>query len=379
MKLSKALYKSRHNMAIAATLLLIVTLLSGCDEPDELPAFTHPIPDNSIELVAVGDIMLGGTAEEIMLREGFSYPFTQIQPLLSDADIVIGNLEGPLTTLCQSPLEDGDKEYLFRSLPDGVAPALKRAGFNLLNLANNHILDYGVEGMQQTMQSLKRYKIRYVGAGKNRQQARRGTIMQTRSGSVGFLSYSLTFPESFWATEDRPGTAFGHKEQIQQDITRLKSQADVVVVSFHWGREKTTELRPYQPDLGRAAIDAGASLVIGHHPHVLQAFERYRNGLIMYSLGNFVFGSYSPDAQYSVIARVILHQQAFHSIEITPINVLNTEVVFQPRLLPENEAKAVIEHINRLSAPSNTRFDHVNQRGYLHVEQKNLQSLARNN
>jgi len=376
------LYKSNLNMAIAKPFLLpiLVTLLllSACTDQAETSLYTQNLPENSITVVAVGDIMLGGTAEEILLKEDYDYPFKHVKPLLSNADIVIGNLEGPLTSICNSNMSL-DKEYVFRSPAEKVAPALKNAGFNLLNLANNHILDYGAEGMSDTSKALSDLNIKSVGVGDNITQARTGTIMDTANGKVGFLSYSLTFPESFWATDTSPGTAFGHKQQIVSDIKRLKTQTSSVIVSFHWGREKTTELRPYQPTLARAAIDAGAAVVLGHHPHILQAIEKHNDGLIIYSLANFVFGSYSQDAKTSVVARVTLNEGKFYSAEIIPINTLNTEVIFQPKILLNAAASSVLEHLNQLSSPLNTRLDQLNHRGYLHAEQNKIQSLTRNN
>lgn len=376
------LYKSNPDMAIAKPFLLPIlatlSLLSACSDQVEISLYTQNLPENSITIVAVGDIMLGGTAEEVLLKEDYDYPFKHVKPLLSNADIVIGNLEGPLTSICNSNMQL-DKEYTFRSPAKKVAPALKNAGFNLLNLANNHILDYGAEGMYDTSKALSDHDIKSVGVGENITQARTGTIMHTANGKVGFLSYSLTFPESFWATDTSPGTAFGHKQQIISDIKRLRTQTSSVIVSFHWGREKTTELRPYQPILAHAAIDAGAAVVLGHHPHILQAIEKYNDGLIIYSLGNFVFGSYSPDAKTSVVARVTLNKGKFHSAELIPIDILNTEVIFQPKILHNGAASSVFEHLNQLSNPLNTRLDQQNNRGYLHAEQNKIQSLIRNN
>ncbi|RDH83127.1 MAG: capsular biosynthesis protein [endosymbiont of Galathealinum brachiosum] len=376
------LYKSNLNMAIAKlhllAILIISLLLSACSQETESSLYNKKLPQTSITIVAVGDIMLGGTAQEILMEEGYDYPFKNVKSLFTDTDIAIGNLEGPLTSICNSDMEL-DKTYVFRSPAPKVAPALKKAGFNILNLANNHILDYGVQGMNDTIDALNKHNIYSVGAGENSAAARSGTIIDTANGKLGFLSYSLTFPESFWATDEKAGVAFGHEKQITADIKRLKKSTDSVIVSFHWGREKITELRPYQPRLGRAAIDAGASIVLGHHPHVLQAIEQYNKGLIIYSLGNFVFGSYSQDAKTSVVARITLNNGQFYSAELTPINVLNTEVVFQPQILQQSAAIGVIEHINTLSKASNTRLDQLNYRGYLHASENKIQSLARNN
>lgn len=364
---------TRHHLARLPTLAITLFLLASCSQQTPL-YIPEPSPQNSITLVAVGDIMLGGTAEEIMLKNGYDYPFKHTRQLLGNADIVIGNLEGPLTN--HEIPETPDKQYLFRSPPQAVAPALRRAGFNAMNLANNHILDYGVTGMNDTLQSLDQSGITGIGAGQNLSEARTGRIIRTAHGDVALLGYSLTFPESFWATDTQPGTAFGHRKQIVEDIQRLNQQADYIVVSFHWGREKAENLRPYQPRLARAAIDAGADIVLGHHPHILQAIEAYKQGLIIYSLGNYVFGSYSQDARNSVVARINLHSGNFYSVELTPINVLNTQVVFQPAPLKGKAAANVIQHINQLSANTNTRLQLYNHRGYLHSLSNKIQSMS---
>jgi len=350
----KHIIKTCTNIFVASVALY----LAACNQQN------NTLQPNSITLVAVGDIMLGGTAEEILVKNGYDYPFIKVQHILDEADIVIGNLEGPLTELDESTL---DKEYLFRSPPDLVAPALKKAGFTIMSIANNHILDFDIEGMNDTINSLKKQRIQTVGAGNNLTEARKGTILSTTNGSVGFLSYSLTFPESFWASKNKAGTAFGHEKDIREDVKRLREQVDYLIVSFHWGREKSLELRPYQPRLGHAAIDAGANIVLGHHPHVLQSIEEYKDGLIIYSLGNFVFGSYSTDATTSVIARITLHKGKYYSAEFTPINVANTEVVFQPQLLTGSAASDVIKHINSLSKELNTNLIQRNDKGFLHT------------
>lgn len=305
----------------------------------------------AIRVVAVGDIMLGGSAAPILAERGYDYPFARLSPLLAAAEVVFGNLEGPLTAR-GTPV--ADKQYVFRSPPGQVAPALKRAGFNVLSLANNHILDYGVEGLVDTMAALDAAGIRYAGAGLDATAARRPAILETPAGRVAVLAYSLTFPESFWAGPQRPGTAFGHAACVAEDVRAARAQAELVLVSFHWGREGTTDLRDYQIELAHAAIDAGAHAVLGHHPHVLQAVERYRHGVILYSLGNFVFGSYSPTARRSVIAALEFRAGRLAGLRLIPIDVLNAEVLFQPRPLAGAEAEAVIAHLKTLSAARGT-------------------------
>jgi len=166
---------------------------------------------------------------------------------------------------------------------------------------------------------------------------------------VAFLAYSLVFPEEFWAGPEKPGTAFGHERYVRADVAAARRRADVVVVSFHWGREGQTGLRDYQTLLAHAAIDSGASVVLGHHPHVLQGVERYKDGVIVYSLGNFAFGSYSKTATRSVIALFGFRNRQLRDLRLVPIDVNNVEVVFQPRPLVGRDATEVVEHLKQLS------------------------------
>jgi poly-gamma-glutamate capsule biosynthesis protein CapA/YwtB (metallophosphatase superfamily) len=304
-----------------------------------------------LHVIAVGDIMLGGSAAPEMKIYGYDYPFLNVLPLLQGSQIVFGNLEGPLT---HRGKRFKDKQFTFRSPPDKVAPALATAGFNLVSLANNHSMDYGDEGLRDTMAALDKVGIRYAGAGMNLSQARKPAVMEIGGTRVALLAYALTFPEEFWATAKNPGMPYGHEAHVRADVAAARTHSEIVLVSFHWGQEGKTELREYQSMLAHAAIDSGADAVIGHHPHILQGIERYRDGIILYSLGNFVFGSYSKNAKTSAIARLTFRDGKLTQLRMKPINVLNPEVVFQPRILEGVDADAVVNHLAELSAPLNT-------------------------
>jgi poly-gamma-glutamate capsule biosynthesis protein CapA/YwtB (metallophosphatase superfamily) len=307
-------------------------------------------------IAAVGDIMLDGSAREIMQEHGYDYAFDKMRPWLQKADIAFGNLEGPLTTRGNPAT---DKKFLFRSPPAKVAAALKNAGFDVVSLANNHTLDYGSEGLADTITALNETGIRHVGAGKNLAIARQAAVIERNGLKVAFLAYSLTFPEEFWATADKAGTVFGYREIVEDDIRAAKHKADIVVASFHWGQESKTELRPYQVALGHAAINAGASLVIGHHPHILQGVEHYKNGVILYSMGNFAFGSYSRKAKVSALAEIVFDGNKLTQVRLQPINVFNVDVLFQPQPLTGVAAANVISQLQELSLKQATTLEKV--------------------
>ncbi|HLD13875.1 MAG TPA: CapA family protein [Burkholderiales bacterium] len=331
-------------------LLVLLAMFAGMSAvPAQEPA--------ELRIAAVGDIMLGGTGTPEFQRFGYDYPFEKTSVLLKQSHIVFGNLEGPLTHADHAPVA---KKYLYRSPPEKVAPALLNAGFNVVSLANNHAMDQGAEGLRHTLDALDLVGIKHTGAGMNLAEARKPAIIESHGMRVAFLAYTLTFPEEFWATNDRPGSPFGHEAQVRADIVAAQSQADIVLVSFHWGQEGKTELRDYQRSLGHAAIDAGAAAVIGHHPHILQGVERYKNGVILYSLGNFAFGTYGPEAFRSAIATLIFRDKKLAEVQLHPLNVRNAEVVFQALPLTGKEADKVVAELQQLSQPLNTVLENRN-------------------
>jgi poly-gamma-glutamate synthesis protein (capsule biosynthesis protein) len=320
-----------------------------------------------LRIMAVGDIMLDAVARPVMEEFGYNYAFDQTRPIFETADVVFGNLEGPLT---DRGTPEQNKTFVFRSPAEPVAEALKNAGFNVVSLANNHSMDYGADGLLQTMEVLERHSIAHAGAGTNLTQARAPAVIRLADRRVVFLAYSLTYPENFWANSRQPGTAFGHEAHIREDVQYARKVGDIVVVSFHWGRESQTELRDYQIELGHAAIDAGAAAVIGHHPHILQAVEHYKNGVIFYSLGNFAFGSTSQKSLVSAIAELEFDAGILRQVRMLPLNVNNLEVRFQPTPLIEGQGNAVIAHIIALSKARQTVLTQIGDAAVLEFTQE---------
>ena len=320
---------------------------------------------------AVGDIMLAGRGNAIFERLGYDHPFAATFSTLANGDIAVGNLEAPITC---AGVEFRNKKFRFKTNPQ-AAQALKRAGFSILTLANNHMMDFGNTGLRETLHHLDLQGIAHSGAGDSLAMARRETLFNRNGKKIAFLAYSLTYPEEYFAAPSRAGTAPGYPPYVLRDIARAKAVADYVVVSFHWGTEKALVPKTYQVRTAHLAVDAGADLVLGHHPHVLQGIERYRNGVIFYSLGNFAFASQSNSSDRSIIARITL-DDGVKEVEVIPLNVLNSDVHFQPQILNGKTGREVINRLNRLSGPLATVI--TDQQGrYLVDMGQDRQSLAR--
>jgi poly-gamma-glutamate synthesis protein (capsule biosynthesis protein) len=314
-------------------------------------------------IAAVGDLMLGGRAEPFLLEFGPAYPFEHVMPVLAKADIVVGNLESPISTRGKAA---ENKKFTLRAGPI-AARALKSAGIRVVSLANNHSMDFGPLALQDTLSALSENGILYTGAGMDLDEARAPAIVNVKGRTLAFLSYSLTFPLDFFASRGRPGTAPGYADFVRADIEKARPRADLVIVSFHWGAELMTTAKDYQVELGRRAIDWGADLVLGHHPHVLQEIEVYRGRLIAYSLGNFVFGSESNNTNTSIILLAAFQGRTLARVEATPLDVNNYRVRYRPRVLCGEDAVLALDAVSAASAWFRTRMEVADGRGLIEL------------
>jgi poly-gamma-glutamate capsule biosynthesis protein CapA/YwtB (metallophosphatase superfamily) len=272
--------------------------------------------------------MLARTVGDQVLAKGPQVVFAGVQSVLDSADLLVGNLECALTNSTQP-----ERKSFTLKAPPQAARALSLAGFDVLSLANNHAMDYGFNGLTDTQDSLRSYGIMTVGAGSDAAAAHAPVILTRNGLKVAFLAYADVLPEnsgfdarSWIATQSKPGIAWADPQTIKADVTEAKLQADLVVVILHAGIEITdviNSLNDAQRLSAHAAIDAGASLVIGSHPHVLQQFERYHGGLIAYSLGNFVFDQYAGIANATIILRVVLDRSGVKSYDYVPVLIEN--------------------------------------------------------
>jgi len=280
--------------------------------PDRWPPDTGRAEGEAI-LVFVGDVALSRTMEEQLTRYGPAYPWSGLEPLLRQADLAVANLEGVLTTQGR-PLH---KPYLLRAHPRWGA-SLTAAGFDLVTLANNHALDYGSAGLDETLGLLEGLGIAAVGAGRTADEAHRPALFQVNGVRLALLGYAA----ARWnGSADVPATeqiAWAEPAAVQADVRAARSQADLVIVLLHAGTEYATHPSPDQVAVAHAAVEAGAALVVGHHPHVIQEVERYKGGLIVYSLGDALFDIPRPAAMLGHLLRVHVTPAGLAQAELWP-------------------------------------------------------------
>ena len=260
--------------------------------PTMTPAPTStPAPTGrTVTISAVGDVSLARQVNEWMAQYGAGYPYELVQHLFT-GDIVFANLEGALT-------DRGDpwpKGFNFRTPPQ-FASGLSTAGIDVVALANNHAMDYGLLGLQDTVSALEAAGVRHAGSGEGGFRARSAAIIQTNGMDVGFIACVLTptegggFSIEAWAAGEGPGLFLCSPFEIELAIQEARDAGtDFVVLSIHAGDEYITTPNGTQRQLADSALAAGADVVLGHHAHVVQPVEQRGDQLIAWGLGNFIF------------------------------------------------------------------------------------------
>ena len=354
-----------------------------------------------ITLCAVGDVRI------VHNRPGFMFEF--VKPTISDADIAFCQLE---TAYSNKGSRQPQVRIAFRASPDD-APGLKQAGFDVISLAGNHCMDYGHEALLDTIDVLRANDLLTVGTGRNIEEAGKPAIVERSGTRVGFLSYNSIMAEGSWAERDRPGcnpiriytkeglfnsgetaaarrgdTVAGREdlEAMARAIKKLKAEADIAVVSLHWGLAfSPADLAGYQREVGHAAIDAGADLLLGHHPHILKAVERYKGKVIFYSIGNFAFDHNTPlsaaaqalhpgykdepeyagyrfpaDARKTVVVKCLISDKRIQKVSVLPAYI-NGQA--QPQLLSRDDKRfeEVVDYLKQVTThhglPANYTID----------------------
>jgi poly-gamma-glutamate capsule biosynthesis protein CapA/YwtB (metallophosphatase superfamily) len=315
----------------------------------ELESYLREHNEPPLSLLAVGDIMLGDRTRRVLREKGADYPFAAVLPLLRRSEIVFGNLEGPFA----GEAVRADRNYSYRVNPK-LATALLRANVNVVTLANNHLMDCGRAGVLETLDTLASAGVAAVGAAENQRTAHQPVIRQAGRWRVGLLGY-------YWnrrtaATSDLPGSAMDAPEDLRADIGALRSQVDRVVVEFHWGIPYEREPLSEDRRKARLAVDCGADVVIGHHPHVIQPMEIYRGCPIFYSVGNFTFGSGNSQAEGLMVGFRFNEEET--EVQVYPIYVKNRDsrLNYQPKVLRGRAGRKTLEALAEMSGENGSLF-----------------------
>ena len=324
-----------------AVLLLVasaVALTPGIARSgDVAPSPPRPTAPPAVIIDAVGDVMLGWGVNALVQTVDPGAPFAHVRAVLGRADAVVGNLECSLSdrgvpAKAKSTKDlKARKEFLLRGSP-GAAVGLAQAGFAAMTLANNHTFDYGADALDDTLTALHDNGIATAGAGDDSVEAWTPAFFERRGTRFALIGLSSIIPRGYAAGKRTPGIAPGrdtstgdvsaaYLKLLGHAIRVARGQADVVIIYEHWGKELVSAPSADEERLAHAAIDAGATLVLGAHPHVLGPVERYGRGLIAYSLGNFVFDTQPGVQTQSAILEITLRDGAVASWRAVPVRL----------------------------------------------------------
>jgi hypothetical protein len=310
-------------VAVAALLLVASVsawaVIGGPDDPGTLarntpaattPASPSPTPTpttsptperGTLVIHGTGDVNLDSDYVRTLDTQGYGYAWSGLKGLFKRDHLTVVNLECPVTTI-GTPVP---KEFVFRAEPAALAP-MRNAGVEVANLGNNHAGDYGPAALLDSRKNLLRNDIQPVGVGKDEDQAHEPAILELDGWTVAVLGFGGVVPTPDWiAGPSHPGMADG--DDIASMVRAVKAAdelADLVIVTIHWGVELDTEPRPEDVERAFAMIDAGADAIFGHHSHRLQPMGRYKGRPIFWSLGNFVWPSFSIAGATTAVAEV---------------------------------------------------------------------------
>jgi gamma-polyglutamate biosynthesis protein CapA len=271
-------------------------------------------------LIFAGDVMFcRGVRRQILRAHDPALPFRKIAPLLAGSDIAFVNLEAPFSDQGRY-LESG---LIFHSPPEAIA-GLELAHIAIASTANNHARDCGPHGVAFTISWLRSHGIEPLGSSESASRTHQGVVLVRNGVRFGFLGYTFDQQNGNWRDIDAR-IAITDLAALCRDVTALRKRSDVVIVSMHNGVEYVPKPNKAQIAFAHAAIDAGATLVIGHHPHVVQPEEKYKGGLIFYSLGNFVFDQYQRQAtQHGEIVQISFLGADILATHIMPVRITPT-------------------------------------------------------
>ncbi len=307
-------------LLVAAIIVIGVTTNETYTDPSTV-TLNRPA-DTAVQMSFAGDIMLGRQIAVRGEKEGYDVFFEKTSALWKDSDIVMGNLENVAIKGSESDYEKSADPIILSSTPESVT-ALKDAGFNLIGLANNHFCNLGREGMISSFEIFEENNLEYLGAGYNIEEAARYAVKEIGGFKIGIIAGTEVSGHGTLAGDDYPGSLSMLYTRFYDVIDSAASECDFTVVFMHWGDENILSPTEEMKEIGKKLIDAGADAIIGMHPHVLLPVEKYRDGIICYSLGNFVFDQGKERQTDSTLLNYTITEDGEGQLEFVPLKIVN--------------------------------------------------------
>ena len=319
--------------------VLLLFLISCKEKKRPNTQIIHKKP--ALTFLAVGDIMLDRGVERMIAKNGTFYPFKKTAYFVKKYDLAFCNLESVISNVGK-PIR---KPITFQA-DTAMLSSLIEAGFNIFNLANNHALDYGRESLADCIRRLKNKGLYVTGAGNTLHDAYLPTIIEKNGIKLALLAY-CTIPTGVPLKSKYPQIAVFNRDTALYYLKKLRDSIDYIIVSMHWGVEYTHEPTVNQRQIAHFLIDNGAKIIIGHHPHVIQKVEYYKDGLILYSLGNFIFDQRGKERNEGIIFTCKFTKERFENIKFIPYRINK----MRPELLLHSEEVEFLRRYRQILLP----------------------------
>ena len=318
---------------------------------------TKKVPDGpfSITFASTGDIIFGREVGTYVDMYGGASALANVAEELAAADVTIANVEAPLSDDESEPIPEKDVYLISR--PAGIE-SLVESDVTLVSLANNHSMDYSGPALQDTINALDGAGILHAGAGMNEAEADRIAELEVNGASIAFISWTDIVPNYFMAYGDEPGVASARMNMTAalNTVKKARSTHDIVIVAMHWGIEYQDYIDEYQQrDPAHELVDAGADVIIGNHPHVIQGIEFYNGSLISYSQGDFVFDHYSERTGETFILNFEVTDQGISNVTATPVYLDDTYGI--PSIVTGEHAQSILARLQEISDGMNSAFE----------------------
>nr|WP_232380612.1 CapA family protein [Leptospira ainlahdjerensis] len=336
---------------------------------DKLDSVLHPEHNRDPELLKVlagGDVMFNWGIRDTIQKHGEIAPVEGLKTLFGEADFRMVNLETPVVA---SKTEESKKAYIFTAHERDME-SLKFLGVDLVFLGNNHSFDHGPKGMVETLSILKKNNILNVGAGKKMPEVFGPLSLSLKGTDLRIHSVTAIAESAHYATAVKAGVAPFLLPSLQASFferraTRSNAAPPVRIVSLHWGVEYSPFPTEDQRKIAHALIDSGVKVVIGHHPHIPQGIEVYRGGVILYSLGNLIFGSRNSYLNHNLIAILHIRKNVLEMVELVPIFGKFQKEDHKIRPVLGKEAREFLQEIAVLSGELGTELRVEEERAFL--------------
>lgn len=352
-------------LAFVLALVLIITGFSSNNfiKSSELePVLAE---EDAITLGFTGDMMLGRFVGNTVKRYDPSTVFLGTGIDMTSLDYLTGNFEHPIIN-DEIKLENKEREKIYLSADESVLDIIKQAGFTNVNLANNHMADYGDEGILHTVDAFQKADIPFVGAGENRSDAHKIHYEEIKGKTIATIGFTEVYTRSALTGIDTPGVATSNMKIMLNKVYEASKYADIVITHIHWGTEYKTKYDKRQKQIAEVLADAGVDIIIGHHPHVLQTVDIIDDTIVFYSLGNFIFDQGWSMTRETVFP--VLSMQKDGKIEVSLTPMLVKEGI--PHQLKSAESYYKKRIFNRLKRKSSVEFIEENGKLYFQTQLK---------